>query len=203
MRIVAGTMRGRTIEAPAGTLTRPTTDRVREALFSSLYSLRGGFEGAIVLDAFAGSGALGLEAPSRGAERVVFFERDSKAAAVLKRNIEACKLSSDCVTLVRRDLFQALPLSQTPPFDLVFLDPPYDYEPNRVLTAMARLACAGALSSEVLIAYEHALKTQDELQMAAHETGFEVYSFNKYGKTAIAYIKPCESIGILAREEQR
>ena len=76
MRIVAGEFRGRSIEAPRGENTRPTTDRVREALMSSLYSLRGGFEGAVVLDAFAGTGALGLEALSRGARSATFYEND-------------------------------------------------------------------------------------------------------------------------------
>ena len=102
MRIVAGRMRGKTIEAPTGDGTRPTTDRVREALFSSLYSLRGGFDGAVVLDAFAGSGALGLEALSRGARSCTFVERDRSARKVLE--------------MVRRDRtrFQAIEIMACP-----------------------------------------------------------------------------------------
>lgn len=189
MRIVAGALRGRTIEAPAGEGTRPTTDRVREALFSSLYSLRGGFEGAVVLDAFAGSGALGLEALSRGAERAVFYERDSKAASVIRRNISACKLDQSRAVVVQRDVLQASPTAQVPPFDLVFLDPPYDYDPSRVLETVAAIGKAGALSEEAIVVYEHALKSKGEVEQAVQDAGFEVYSFKKYGKTAITLIR--------------
>ena len=89
MRIIAGEFRGRTIKAPKGEGTRPTTDRVRESLMSSVNSARGGFEGAVVLDAFAGSGALGLEALSRGAANARFCERDGAAFKVVCANVEA------------------------------------------------------------------------------------------------------------------
>ena len=87
MRIIAGEFRGRKLDAPKGDGTRPTTDRVRESLMSALVSLRDGLDGAVVLDAFAGSGALSLEALSRGADTAVLCERDRDAAAVIERNI--------------------------------------------------------------------------------------------------------------------
>ena len=88
MRIIAGEFRGRTLLAPKGDGTRPTTDRVRESVMSTVFSARGGFEDAMVLDAFAGSGALGLEALSRGAARAVFYERAPEAVKVLQKNVE-------------------------------------------------------------------------------------------------------------------
>ena len=119
MRIIAGQWRGRTIEAPPGQATRPTGDRVREALFSMLASRLGSFEDLRVADLFAGSGALGLEALSRGAAHATFVESDAKAAAVIRRNAE--KLGAPVQVLGSSAL--ALPRSQ--PFDLVFADPPY------------------------------------------------------------------------------
>ena len=186
MRIVAGTLRGRSIEAPSGDGTRPTTDRVREALFSSLFSLRGGFDGAIVLDAFAGSGALGLEAVSRGAARVVFFERDAKAVSALKRNITACKLEPSRATVMQRDVMQAPPLGDKTSFDLVFLDPPYDYDPASVLDMMTKIAESGGLLDEAIVVYEHAVKSASDVESAAELRGFEVQRFKKYGKTGVS-----------------
>ena len=189
MRIVAGTLRGRTIDAPEGEGTRPTTDRVREALFSSLYSLRGGFEGAVALDAFAGSGALGIEALSRGAARAVFYERDAKAAAVLKRNIAACKLDASQAAVVQRDVMKTPPTGQVPAFDLVFLDPPYSYGAAGVLDMARGLADAGVLAPDAVIVYEHALTARGEVGQAAAECGFELVSSKKYGKTGITVLR--------------
>ena len=101
MRIIAGEFRGRKLDAPRGDGTRPTTDRVRESLMSALVSLRDGLDGAVVLDAFAGSGALSLEALSRGADTAVLCERDRDAAAVIERNISALRLGRDRARLVR------------------------------------------------------------------------------------------------------
>lgn len=119
MRIVAGKWRGRVIEAPPGQATRPTADRVRETLFSMLASRLGSFVDLRVADLFAGSGALGFEAISRGAASATFVESDAKAAAVIRRNAE--KLDATVQVLGSSAL--ALPRSQ--PFDLVFADPPY------------------------------------------------------------------------------
>ena len=122
MRIIAGRYRGHPLTAPAGRTARPTTDRVREALFSILGS---SVEGASVLDLFAGSGALGLEAMSRGAARAVFVEASPKALASLRKN--CARLGADPVRVVRGRVEESLPrlVKDGESFDLVFLDPPY------------------------------------------------------------------------------
>ena len=122
MRIVAGEWRGRQIEAPPGMGTRPTADRTRETLFSMLASRLGSFEDLRVADLFAGSGALGLEALSRGAAHVTFVENNSAAANVIRRNLE--KLGATDRALILGG--SALTLPTAGPFDLVFADPPYD-----------------------------------------------------------------------------
>lgn len=121
MRIVAGAWRGRPLDAPPGQGTRPTADRVRETLFSMLASRLGSFEGLRVVDLFAGSGALGLEALSRGAAFAAFVETDSAAAAVIRHNIERLEAGD------RTRMFggSALALPSSEPFDVIFADPPY------------------------------------------------------------------------------
>src|SRR4051794_3518031 len=121
MRIIAGEWRGRTIEAPPGQATRPTADRVRETLFSMLASRLGSFEELRVADLFAGSGALGFEALSRGAAHATFVENDVKASAVIRRNAEKLG-ASDRVHILGGS---ALALPRSDPFDLIFADPPY------------------------------------------------------------------------------
>lgn len=119
MRIIAGKWRGRTIEAPPGQSTRPTADRVRETLFSMLASRLGTFEDLRVADLFAGSGALGFEALSRGAGIAIFVESDARAAAIVRRNAD--KLGAAAQVLA----CSALALPRSEPFHLIFADPPY------------------------------------------------------------------------------
>ena len=121
MRIIAGEWRGRTIEAPPGQSTRPTADRVRETLFSMLASRLGSFDDLRVADLFAGSGALGFEALSRGAASATFVESDAKAAAIIRRNAD--KLGAADRIQILGGSALALPRSQ--PFDLILADPPY------------------------------------------------------------------------------
>jgi 16S rRNA (guanine966-N2)-methyltransferase len=121
MRIIAGEWRGRAIDAPPGQLTRPTADRVRETLFSMLASRLGSFEDLRVADLFAGSGALGLEALSRGAATATFVESDSQALAAIRRNADRLG-ASERVRLIGGS---ALALPKSEPFDLIFADPPY------------------------------------------------------------------------------
>jgi 16S rRNA (guanine966-N2)-methyltransferase len=123
MRVIAGRFGGRRLAAPGGRDTRPTADRVREALFSTL----GPLDGATVLDVFAGSGALAIEALSRGAARAVLVERDPRAAAVIRSNLAALGLGDDEARVVVRAARAALRDARTSgeTYDLVFLDPPY------------------------------------------------------------------------------
>jgi 16S rRNA (guanine966-N2)-methyltransferase len=122
VRIIAGQWRGRRIEAPAGETTRPTSDRAREGLFSMLASRLGGFEDLHVADLFAGTGALGLEALSRGAAFCTFVEKDRKALDILRRNI--LYLGAGERSDVRAQAVEHAP-GPPSPFDLILMDPPY------------------------------------------------------------------------------
>lgn len=130
-RIVAGTHRGRPLAVPPGTVTRPTSDRAREGLFSSLQSLVD-LEGSSVLDLYAGSGALGLEALSRGAATATLVESGDRALAVLRRNVTALALPAEVVALPVERFLSGEPR----PYDVVLLDPPYDLEVDPVLAAL-------------------------------------------------------------------
>lgn len=121
MRIIAGEWRGRKLVAPDGLATRPTADRVRETLFSMLASRIGSFEGLRVADLYAGSGALGLEALSRGAAFTCFVEQDARAITAIRTNINAVDAGERTQLLAR----SASPLPPSQPFDLIFADPPY------------------------------------------------------------------------------
>jgi 16S rRNA (guanine(966)-N(2))-methyltransferase RsmD len=120
MRVVAGRLRGRTLEAPRGSVTRPTSDRVREAIFSILASV----EGERVLDLFAGSGALGIEALSRGAAEVTFVDSAAAAVAVVNRNLEHLGLRAEVLRIPALRALACTPVAERQ-YDLVFLDPPY------------------------------------------------------------------------------
>jgi 16S rRNA (guanine966-N2)-methyltransferase len=123
MRVIAGRLGGRRLRAPRGAHVRPTSDRVREAIFAMLASV----EGAVVLDLFAGTGALGIEALSRDAGRATFVERDRATAGVLRENLEALGLGPDIAEVRACDAIQALRAARErdEKYDLVFIDPPY------------------------------------------------------------------------------
>ena len=121
MRIIAGTVGGRRIEAPQGDGTRPTHDRVREAVFSMIGPF---FNGGRALDLFAGSGSLGLEAVSRGMDECLFFDADRRAVSVVQGNIKSLGLQKQCRAACAK--FQQALESVSGKFDLIFLDPPYD-----------------------------------------------------------------------------
>lgn len=180
VRIVGGRFRGRPIAAPKGITTRPTTDRVREALMSVLASRLGGFEGAVVLDAFAGSGALGLETLSRGADRVTFVERDRNALRALRDNIAALGVERDSVVHTG-DTF-ALAKRGVPgcPFTLILLDPPYTLDQTEVAGFLGGLTEAGAVAPGAVVSLEHAADVT-----VVWPKGFEPVSTKRYGSTAI------------------
>ena len=122
MRIIAGTRKGHTIQAPPGRDTRPTSDRVRENVFNIL----GPIDDAVVLDLYAGSGAMGLEALSRGAAQAVFVERDPDALRAIEKNLDKLRLRA---TVLRQDAVAVL-AGENRKYDLVFVDPPYDMYPD-------------------------------------------------------------------------
>ncbi len=158
MRIVAGAWRGRRLVAPAGEATRPTADRVRQALFDSLAHAPWAraedgspvLDGALVLDAFAGTGALGLEALSRGAAHATFFERDRAALAALRANVAACAAAAAAVFAIDA----TAPPPAAAPCGLVFLDPPYRL--GLVARALAALHAQGWLAPGALLVIETA-----------------------------------------------
>ena len=145
MRIIAGTLKGRRLQAPAGLVVRPTSDALRETLFNILGA---SIAGARVLDAFAGTGALGIEALSRGAQSVTFVERDTRALRALTANLRACSLMDACA-IIRDDFLRAHAAGA--PFDLVLLDPPYDIAPLEEVVARG----ASWASAQGRIVLEH------------------------------------------------
>lgn len=185
MRIIAGTFRGHVLKAPRGQSTRPTTDRVRESIMDMLESAHGGFEGAVVLDVFAGSGALGFEALSRGAQSAVFCECDKEALRVLRANAKTLKLSLPLVRIMYTDVFKELKLPNEPPFDLVFLDPPYLYKPDKVLNLIAYIQRAGKLASDALIVYEHTKASTCLVDEAISVHGAVCIRRKKYGDSVV------------------
>ena len=151
MRIISGKWRGRPLAAPTGAATRPTADRVREALFSMLASRIGSFEGLSVADLFAGTGALGLEALSRGAASATFVENDRTALTALKAYI--AKLGAEFEADVLSVAAEGVPRARQP-HHLLFLDPPY--AAGVALTTLARLQAQGWIAPHALISVETA-----------------------------------------------
>lgn len=184
MRIVGGRFKGRAIAAPAGRDTRPTSDRTRESVFNVLAHAdwSPGLEGRRVLDLFAGSGALGLEAMSRGAAFALFVETDAAARGTVRDNIEALGLFGT-TRIHRRDATDlgVKPAGLGAPFDLVFLDPPYHKGLGE--RALARLGEGGWISDDALIVYE----------CAADETpatpGYATLDERSYGAAKVLFLR--------------
>jgi len=156
-RIIAGSARGRRLRTPPGDGTRPTADRVREALYSALESQLGGLDGIHLLDLYAGSGAVGLEAASRGAAGVVLVEQAHSVATVIRANVATLGFAG--VEVVASP---ALRYAETPPrpgaepFDVVFADPPYDVSTAEVGSVLGALARTGRLSADTVVVVERA-----------------------------------------------
>ncbi len=156
MRVIGGSDRGRHLRAPRGLRTRPTADRTRVALFDILGPAVAGMR---VLDLFAGTGAVGIEALSRGAARAVFVERDRDALRALRANLAALRLGREQARVVAGDAVAVLPVLEASeaPFDLVFLDPPYAGDlAARALAALARGALLGPGARVVV---QHSVRT--------------------------------------------
>ena len=179
LRIVAGEWRGRKLAAPEGDTTRPTADRTREALFSMLASRLGTFEGLKVADLFAGSGALGLEALSRGAAHCLFVDQDPAAVRAIRANI--ANLQAQGRSDVRAGSVMALgPAKGT--LDLVLLDPPYETGAGAV--AIDKLARLGWIGEQTWVSLETA-KTE-----AVSIKGFELESSRDVGKARLHLLRP-------------
>ena len=172
MRIIAGTHRGHRIAAPRGRDTRPTSDRVRENAFN----LIGPVDGAAVLDLFAGSGAMGLEALSRGAESCVFVESDREACRTINANLDKLQLHA---TVLCSDVLRAV-AQERQRYDLVLCDPPYDYDLGRIAPSLAALVRPDG----VLV-----LESSSRLDPPALP-GLEIRTSRRYGSARLTLYEP-------------
>ena len=178
LRLIAGEWRRRPLRAPEGDTTRPSADRTRETLFSMLASRLGDFEGLRVADLFAGSGALGLEALSRGAAQCLFVEQDAAAIRALRTNIAALRAAERCE--VRAQSVLALgPVSA--PLDLILLDPPYGTGAGCV--ALDRLARLGWIGPATWCALE--VEAREEVRVKA----LEIEADRKVGKARLVLLR--------------
>lgn len=181
MRIIAGENRGRKLKSVPGLKTRPTADRVKEAVFSSLDGL---LYGCRFLDVFSGTGSIALEAVSRGAAEAVLLEKDSDALQVIQENINACG-QQKCCCLIRGDALSSFKLlhQQGKQFDLIYVDPPYQsglYEP-----VLQQIAEKQLLSAEGVIL----LECTKSASLSVENSIFFIYKEKNYGDTRIVYVK--------------
>jgi 16S rRNA (guanine966-N2)-methyltransferase len=182
MRIVGGNLRGRVLAAPKTNAIRPTADRLREALFNILVHAYGDpVSGARVLDLFAGTGALGIEAVSRGAAFVLFVDDGAEARAILRENVATLGLGG-VTRIFRRDATKLGDAHPIEPFSLVFLDPPYGQ--GLAETAIASARAGGWLAPDALVVVEEAAKA--ELTAPA---GFEELERRAYDDTALVMLR--------------
>lgn len=185
MRVIAGSARGRKLHAPpSGVETRPTTDKVREALFNVL----GPVDGASVLDLFAGTGALGIEALSRGASACLFVDASEKVCGTIRRNVEDCRFESNARVLARdvRRVLDKAPQGHGAPFDLVLIDPPYAHGLEQLaLDALVRTP--GWLSEGATVVVERATRDviawSDTVRAAFEQEPYE----KEYGDTTLVF----------------
>jgi 16S rRNA (guanine966-N2)-methyltransferase len=178
-RIVAGTLGGRRIATPRGMQTRPTSDRVREALFSALESLTD-LPGARFLDLYAGSGGVGLEAASRGAAHVLLVESDARVGRVIRENIAALGLVGTC-RLVNAKVSVALAGAVEAPYDIAFADPPYDLPDADLTATLARLE--PWLAADAVVAVERSTRSPEPVW----PDGITPERARRYGESTLWY----------------
>lgn len=182
MRVIGGQWRGRPITAPPGRETRPTTDRVREAIFSSVFSTLGELDTVRVLDLYAGSGALGIEALSRGAAHATFVERDRRAAATVARNLETLGVPRSRWQIVHSDASRLVTRGGVEPVSLLFADPPYTIDAFAEWQVLETLGSAGVLEVGCLVVYEHRADGGGEPPGV-----FTTRAVKRYGDTGVTY----------------
>jgi 16S rRNA (guanine966-N2)-methyltransferase len=181
-RIIAGAARGRRLRTPPGSATRPTADRVREALFSALDARVGSLQARRFLDVYAGSGAIGLEARSRGASAVTLIEANRGTAALIRQNVRDLGMESVTVLTGKAERIGAeAPAGQR--FDVAFFDPPYSLATNRVGQVVADMLAAGWFSPAAVLVVERPLRAGDWEWPA----GTEGTQSRRYGETVLWY----------------
>ena len=182
-RIIAGAARGRRLAVPGGTRTRPTSDRAREGLFATVTAVHGPLTGAGVLDLYAGSGAMGLEALSRGAGRVVLVESDASAARAIRANIAAVGLpGAELVTGRVAAVLGRGPLAGAS-FDVVLADPPYAAADQEITQMLTALQAGGWLATGALVAVERATRSGP----VAWPAGYAPDRSRRYGEATFWY----------------
>ncbi|MFG1809816.1 16S rRNA (guanine(966)-N(2))-methyltransferase RsmD [Streptomyces sp. NPDC049040] len=181
-RVIAGAAGGRRLAVPAGTGTRPTSDRAKEGLFSTLQSLRGTLAGARVMDLYGGSGAVGLEALSRGAAHVLLADDDPRAARTIRENAAAIGLPGAEVRAGKAEKVVAGP-PPAEPYDVVFLDPPYDVADGALREILLTLLAGGWLAADTLVTVERRTRGGDFDWPA----GFEGLRSRRYGEATLWY----------------
>jgi 16S rRNA (guanine966-N2)-methyltransferase len=187
LRVVAGALRGRRLVAPSGDAVRPTKDVVKEAVFSALDS-RGVVRDATVLDLYAGTGSLAIEALSRGASRAVLVERDRAALAALEQNVAQLDLGGrTAVVRLDVDRFLARPVPAEAPFDLVFADPPYDASDDAVRAVVRALAVPGWLAEGAVVAVERPVRAGITVP-----DGFRACWERTFGDTLVFFVDAVE-----------
>ncbi|MCI6547449.1 MAG: RsmD family RNA methyltransferase [Coriobacteriaceae bacterium] len=188
MRVVSGKWGGRPLEPPEGrAVTRPTTDRAREAMASMILSARGlDMGGASVLDAFAGSGAMGIELLSRGAARCTFIDQDPRAAAGVRRNLALVGAERGSFSVLRGDACRLAERGAIfgAPFDVVLLDPPYAMSASAVSAMLERLSAHGALCRGAIVVYERSAGAP-----GLSVTGLAPVRTKRYGITCVDLLK--------------
>ncbi|WP_110205991.1 16S rRNA (guanine(966)-N(2))-methyltransferase RsmD [Nocardioides daejeonensis] len=180
-RIIGGSAGGRRLEAPRGSNTRPTSDRVREALFSAVESWCGSWQGLRVLDLYAGTGAVGLEAISRGAEEAILVEQDRRTAELIGRNARTLGFAQ--ARVVTASVATYLGQSEPVPCHVVFLDPPYPLANDRVADDLALLVDRGWLGDDALVVVERSKRGG----LPAWPVGISPLRERKYGETVLGY----------------
>lgn len=158
-RIIAGVAGGRRLQTPKGEQTRPTSDRVREALFSALDAWVGSWQGLRFLDLYAGSGAIGLEAWSRGAAAVTLVESDRRTADLIRANARG--IGCDAAEVIARPVTAVLAEGARAPYDLVFSDPPYPLDDVTIANDLALLAAQGWLAEDALVVVERSRRSPE------------------------------------------
>ncbi|MBB1245922.1 16S rRNA (guanine(966)-N(2))-methyltransferase RsmD [Streptomyces durbertensis] len=188
-RVIAGSAGGRRLAVPPGTGTRPTSDRAREGLFSSWEARLGEWTGRRVLDLYAGSGAVGLEALSRGAAHALLVEADARAAKVVRENVRATALrGAEVRTAKAEQLLQGPPPDV--PFDVVFLDPPYAVTDDRLREILITLRTEGWLSGAALATVERSTRGG----AFRWPEGFEALRSRRYGEGTFWYGRAAEEV---------
>ncbi|GAB3157928.1 16S rRNA (guanine(966)-N(2))-methyltransferase RsmD [Micromonospora sonneratiae] len=181
-RIVAGTFGGRRIVAPPGAHTRPTSDRVREALFSALETMTD-LDDSRFLDLYAGSGAVGLEALSRGAAHVLLVESDPRAARIIRENLTVLR-ATPAARLNTAKVSQVLAAGPTDgPYDVVFADPPYSVPAEEITTTLAALVDGGWLAADAVVVVERSSRTGP----VDWVEGVTAERSRRYGETTLWY----------------